>query len=125
MRIALHLRAVGFGCLAVCGGYVFWLLVLAVLIGIGAPHWGMFVLIPLGVLLAALSGFVGASLAPSSPIANGALAGLFGACTLPAILGVIAPTHLKIELLVPLLGIVLMACIGAIVAALIRPRHEL
>ena len=123
MKIAPQLEAIVFGSLTILGGYFLCLLLLVYFGATGAPPWGLVVVIVLAVLLAALSGFVGATFAPSQPLTNGVLGACAGSSALLAILVAVTPDRVTIVNAAGFLVIIPLALLGALVHVYVWPRH--
>jgi len=123
MKIARQLEALTFGSLTILGGYFLCMLLMVYFGAVGAPHWGLVVVIVLAVLLAALSGFVGATFAPSRPLVNGTLGAFVGTSVLLAIFVGVAPDRVTITNAVGFFFVIPLAFLGALVYVYIWPRQ--
>lgn len=101
------------------------MVLVGVLSSFGAPR-GLWIVSGLAaILLAVFSGFVGALFARSSPLFNGALAGLVGAFSLLGLLSLVAPVEAHMAFVGPLLTVTFLAFCGAFFAVHVWPRHGL
>jgi hypothetical protein len=123
MSIAPSFKAIEFGSLVILGGYALCTMLIGVLASFDAPSWSWVVLGLIAVLLAAISGFVGALFAKSNPLINGVFAGFGGASVLLSFLATIMPPGGRMAFVGPTLTVVVLAFGGALVAVYVWPRR--
>ena len=129
VKSSLDSRSILFGACSFVGGYFICTLCLLALSWAGTPGWLWVALAAsIGILVSALSGFIGALFAPDRPLIHGTVGPTIGAFVLLliTILGVrTLGQSVGLEQAPPFLAAVALAFCGALFAVHVWPRHGL